>query len=321
MFIDADTHYAHENIFNTIDNQTWLDQYHKNNHKLFSQSIEKFHSNIDHRSNIDRQLLNVYGPSIGLMYDVEPVFAAEIMQTYNDGMIALCKQHSKFNCTIWLALQNIEQSLDEIDKATDTSVFAVHLGDQIPWGFLTDLDPVFAKLEQNKIPIYLHFANSFDIAPGWVTLLENNGQYQKLKQHWPVYSDAWKVALSSILVSGLLDRYPDLRIVVAERGINWVQELQSYVLSEFGISSEKYFQHNLWFTTEVEVNSFINDANQLGWDRLLFATDWPHDDDAGGINSRLDATMTDEFLSTGQISKENYDLFTHKNYLKLHTRA
>jgi predicted TIM-barrel fold metal-dependent hydrolase len=320
MYIDADAHYAHKDIFNAVSNKAWIEQYLEKN-QLFFRDIEEFRTDIKQRLHVDRQLLNIYGPSMGLMYDVPPTFAAEIMQTYNNGMIELCNQHSNFNCTIWLALQNVEQSLKELDKANDASVFAVHLGDQIPWGFLPELDSIFFKLQQHKIPVYLHFANSFDIAPQWRSILDNNSQYQKLKQHWPVYTDTWRIALSSILVSGLLDCYPDLRIVVAERGIGWINDMQSYLLDEFGINTEHYFKNNLWFTTEVEADNFIQDAEKLGWDRLLFATDWPHDDDAGGINSRFDTMMTDKFLSSGLISQENYDLFTHQNYIKLHTRA
>jgi predicted TIM-barrel fold metal-dependent hydrolase len=320
MYIDADAHYAHKDIFNTVSNKAWIEQYLEKN-QLFFQDIENFYADLKQRLQVDRQLLNVYGPSMGLMYDMQPEFATEVMQAYNNGMIALCNQYPNFNCTIWLALQNTEQSLKEIDKANDPSVFAVHLGDQIPWGFLPEMHPIFSKLEQHKIPIYLHFANSFDIAPHWVDILNNNAQYQKLKQHWPVYTDTWRIALSSILVSGLLDCYPDLRIVVAERGIAWAQDMQLYLLNEFGIDTARYFKNNLWFTTEVEVDNFIQDAEKLGWDRLLFATDWPHDDDAGGINSRFDTKMTDKFLSSGLINQENYNLFTHQNYIKLHTRA
>lgn len=321
MFIDADSHYAHKNIFNSISDQTWLTRYYENNQKLFFQDIDDFHKDVKQRLNVDRQLLNVYGPSMGLMYDVTPAFAVELMQTYNNGMIELCNKYSNFDCTLWLALQDVEHSLKEIDKSSHPNVFGAHLGDQIPWGFLPELDPVFEKLEQTKTPVYLHFANSFDIAPHWVDVLNNNAQYQTLKQHWPIYSDTWRVALSSILISGLLDRYPGLKIVIAERGISWITDMQTYLLDEFGIDTKKYFKNNLWFTTEVEVDNFIQDAEQLGWDRLLFATDWPHDDDAGGINSMFDAKMTDEFLSSGQISQQNYDLFTHQNYLKLKTKT
>lgn len=320
MFIDADSHYAHKDIFNSISDQDWLARYLENNHIFFSHDIKDFHNEAKQKLNVDHHLLNIYGPSMGLMYDVDPELAVELMHHYNNGMISLCHQYKKFDTNLWLALQDIEQSLKEIDKADNSRVFGIHFGDQIPWGFLPALDPVFAKLEKMRIPVYLHFANSFDIAPGWADTLNNNVQYQQLKQHWSVYSDTWRIAIASLLINGLFDRYPALRVVVAERGISWISDMQKYLLDQFNIDTKKYFRQNLWFTTEVEADNFLNDVKQLGWDRLLFATDWPHHDDAGGINSEFDTTMTEDFLNDGLISPAEYQMFTHQNYLKLQTR-
>jgi len=53
---------------------------------------------------------------------------------------------------------------------------------------------------------------------------------------------------------------------------------------------DQVMRTNFWYTIEPEMPHFLSMAQNLGYDRLLFATDWPHDRDIGGRNSRHDVS-------------------------------
>jgi predicted TIM-barrel fold metal-dependent hydrolase len=73
------------------------------------------------------------------------------------------------------------------------------------------------------------------------------------------------------------------------------------------------FKHNFWFTIEVEEENFIQNAQLVGWDRLLFATDYPHND-IGGLNQYCDVDMLTQLLKEKKLTQSNFDAVTYKNY-------
>jgi hypothetical protein len=60
------------------------------------------------------------------------------------------------------------------------------------------------------------------------------------------------MSIASIILGGVLTRYPDLKIVVAERDINWISQFQQDMLELTDIDPLPFFKKNFWFTTEPE---------------------------------------------------------------------
>ena len=82
-----------------------------------------------------------------------------------------------------------------------------------------------------------------------------------------------------------------------------------------------YFKQFFWFTTEIEETNFLSISESLGFDRVLFATDWPHGtDDIGGANMYHDVVLLNSILSNNMITQEDYALMTHQNYINLKSK-
>jgi uncharacterized protein len=105
------------------------------------------------------------------------------------------------------------------------------------------------------------------------------------------HAQAVQAQLTSMIVQGVLARLPELRLVLIEGGFGWVPSL-SWRLDKHWKTlraetpdvtrlPSEYIRSQVWFTTqpmeEPETKAHLLDAMEwIGWDRLLFASDYPH---------------------------------------------
>ena len=97
--------------------------------------------------------------------------------------------------------------------------------------------------------------------------------------------------VASFILEGVPERFPRLKIVIIEGGFGWVPSLGWRMDSHWkALRSEvphlrrkpsEYLKESFWFTTQpVEEPEKPEHLRKLidwiGWDRLLFATDYPH---------------------------------------------
>ena len=105
------------------------------------------------------------------------------------------------------------------------------------------------------------------------------------------HAQSCQTMLSSMVLEGIFERFPKLKIVVVEAGFAWLpslcwrldklwQRLRAE-LPHLKRPPSEYIRNHVWLTTqpmeEPAVKSQALDAiDWIGWDRLLFATDYPH---------------------------------------------
>ena len=308
MIIDADAHFTPQLTPNTANQlaNIWIQQYLDRKTGKFSDVAQRKEEM--RMLGVDRQLLNPMGKSLQLFYNIDPVIAPFIMRAWNDTISNIVENNDCFDMNIWLALQDVDASLAEIDRMLEKKFFGIHVSESPHWGFIKEFDPIFAKISQHQIPWYIH-----------LTFVNDNVEYDQkvpaefanLKCKWA--RNCWMFSLATLILGGTLDRYPDLKIIVVERDFDWVDEFRQGFVEEGLADPLPYFKHNFWFTIEPERTDFVATAEKLGYDRLLFATDWPHDDDAGGANSRHDV-KTIESLDLSLTEKQK---ILQDNYLSL----
>lgn len=316
MIIDADVHIATEDMFDRLDCQEFVNQYKKENSQWFNQ-IDTYEQLRESRYHVDRQLLNIFGESCGLSYRLPDELAISVMQCYNDYMIELSKTWNKFDVNLWLAMQNPVACLQELNRLQTQSFFGVYLGEQVPWGYLPEHDEIFAWLETNGVPVYIHFAGRDDIQKSWFANLPQI--YYDFKQIW-LESDNIKLTMLS-LIQQTLPKFPNLKIVIAEQGIHWLKNF-CHKIQEQGLQNPyPILKTNFWFTCEPEHKTFLQDAEFIGWDRVLFATDAPHYFDKGGKNADHDVELIKNFLKQNLISDKDYSCFTEHNYKNIQQRV
>lgn len=97
--------------------------------------------------------------------------------------------------------------------------------------------------------------------------------------------------IASLIFGGVFDAFPTLRVLIIEAGLAWVPSL-GWRMDEAWrrLGSETpdlvrapsdYLRKHFWFSTqpadEPEAPSQLQDVfDWIGWDRILFATDYPH---------------------------------------------
>ena len=116
---------------------------------------------------------------------------------------------------------------------------------------------------------------------------------------WPSYyieemtghSAACQAAVASLAMEGVFEHFPTLKVVIIEGGFGWLpalgwrldkhwQRLRSEVPHVKRPPSE-YLKEHLWITTQPfeepkDEAQVLDVMRWIGWDRLLFATDYPH---------------------------------------------
>jgi predicted TIM-barrel fold metal-dependent hydrolase len=308
MIIDCDAHFTPylPSSLNPKAN-AWIKNYNTNKQNQFSDPAQRITEM--QLLGVDRQVLNPMGRSLKLFYTIDIDIAADIMRTWNNALSKLVHDYDCFDMNIWLALQDIPASLDEIDRMLAQDFFGIHVGETPLWGFLKEIDPIFEKINQHQIPWYIHLTEEAEDTLPYVPNIPE--ECIALQAEWA--DRPWLFTVASLILGGTLDRWPDLKIIVVERDFNWVNEFcQSFVKHGFN-DPIGYFRRNFWFTIEPERTCFVEQAISLGTDRLLFATDWPHDNDDSGRNSRHDV----EIMQRLNLPQESKDQIMFGNYYNL----
>ena len=259
-----------------------------------------------------------------LDYSHDRELAVKLMKHYNQKMLQVCKQNPGFDFAIWLAMQDIDACLEELHKYVNEDFFGVIVDDGMPWAMIPTAFPVFEFCATHKIPVYFH-TNVSKPPPDRLIWDFNNPTYVKLKSNWPFPPEptsklnGWKINIITLITEKMFERLPDLRVIFSEKGLHWIPKIREYMLSQGWEDPLPYYQKHFWITTDYEEPDFLKNANLLGWDRLLFSTDYPHND-PGGTNRFNDVDLLQALLNNGDITQDQYDQLTHQNYQLLKSR-
>lgn len=99
-------------------------------------------------------------------------------------------------------------------------------------------------------------------------------------------------AIASMVLDGLFDRLPTLKVVSVEAGCGFAAYLMDRLdekhhffahASALALKPSDYFRRNLWFVAEPEERTIDAMLTHVGEDRILWGSDFPH------IDARMDA--------------------------------
>ncbi len=145
--------------------------------------------------------------------------------------------------------------------------------------------PIFAAAAEAGIPVGVHafgFGGAPNTAGGWASFY-----LEDMVGH----AQSCQAQLASLVLCGVFARLPALRFVLIEGGFGWVPALCWRMdrawrrlraeTPELDRLPSDYIRSQVWFTTqpmeEPEKRTQVLDTIEwIGWDRLLFATDYPH---------------------------------------------
>jgi predicted TIM-barrel fold metal-dependent hydrolase len=149
-------------------------------------------------------------------------------------------------------------------------------------------DPLWEACSSMGLPVHFHIGAS-------LTTMNYFGTYP-----WPSHDDDTKLAIGgtllfignarvvvNIICSGMLERYPELKIVSVESGAGWIpfilealdyemKENAPQARSKFSMSPSEYFKRQIFATTWFETENLDSIVKSVGEDNIMFETDFPH---------------------------------------------
>jgi predicted TIM-barrel fold metal-dependent hydrolase len=159
--------------------------------------------------------------------------------------------------------------------------------------------PIYEAAVEAGLPVSVH-AFGYGGAP-----ITSTGWPSYYIEEMTGHAQSCQAGLASMLIEGIFEQFPKLRVIMVEAGFAWVPSLgwrldkawktlraETPHLTE--LPSESMLRHVWWTTQPMEEpeprQHLLDTIGWMGWDRLLFATDYPHwdfDDPAHALPLRI----------------------------------
>jgi predicted TIM-barrel fold metal-dependent hydrolase len=278
---------------------------------------------------MQEQLLDRYDIQYGMLHLLYPcgmdqrnqAFGAALCRAINEWVVATWTDHEpRLKAAISLPGEDAESAVAEIDHWAGHPGFAqvamaTHsiepLGRRRYW-------PIYEAAVANGYPVGLHTSgyNGTPVTPaGWASFYVE-------EQHATAISQQG-VAIS-LVTEGVFARLPELRVVVVEAGFAWVPsvawrldrhwEKMRDEVPHLTRPPSEYIRENLWFTTQPmdepeRARDLRHILDWIGWDRVLFASDYPHwDMDSPELGIKLRMTPQERRMIYGDNARAVYGL-------------
>ena len=216
----------------------------------------------------------------------DPEWAVALTQAYNNW---LSEQYVKASPRLLgmalLPLQDPPEAVKELRRAiTELHMVGAVLpaaGLRKPLGH-ADFDPVYAEAERLDCALAVHGGPSQGLG---LDILEKFAQVHTLSHPF-----AQMIQVTSVVMSGVLDRFPRLRIAFLEAGVSWVPFLMDRMDRSYEIRQRAEYiggvKHkpstylksgNVFFSFDPGESTLAAVFDAVGTDTLFFASDFPHE--------------------------------------------
>ena len=239
-----------------------------------------FHA-FDHREYLD--VLDRYGVDIGVLSNTggrieqggNRARALELCKIINDSFAEAHARHPRrFKAFARLPMVDLDDCVRELDRCYKAlKMDGVMLPTNLAGKYLDEpeFQPFWEAVAQGEKPLFLHPANA-PCQANW----NKYSLHQKIL--WPTDTT---LAISRIVYSGILDRYPRLQLIAAHLGgmillyldrLNWREGKP-----ECRREPEEYFKKIFYDTAGPIRSAFIKLVyDTVGADQILFGSDYPH---------------------------------------------
>lgn len=248
---------------------------------------------------IDRQILSISAPGPN---PLAPDRGSAVATLANDHLAEACQQHpDRFSALATIAPQDARRAAAELERCKKLGFVGTIVNSHVDHEYLDDCKfwPILEAAEALDLPLYLHpnTPSKSLIAPMLGLRLEG-----------AIFGFAVETGLHLLrmIVSGVFDRFPKLRVVVGHLGEGlpfWLYRLD-YMFKSGGrrtgnraarVPSE-YLRENVWVTTSgMPWSPSIMLCRQvLGPDRVLYAMDYPWQFEADEVRAHDDLPLSIE---------------------------
>ncbi|HUN51855.1 MAG TPA: amidohydrolase family protein, partial [Candidatus Sulfotelmatobacter sp.] len=236
--------------------------------------------------NIEVGVLQVLFPSAKDQRD--PGLGAAMSRALNEWQIAeWTDPEPRLRATVAIACEDADASVAEIrrwgGRKDFASVFMTPrtlepMGRKRYW-------PIFAAAAEMGLPIGIHTGgmNGHPISAG--------GAPSFYFEDHPINAIAMQATLASLVYEGVMEQFPTLHFIMIEGGFGWGPSLawrmdkswerMKSEVPHLKLRPSDYIRRQVWFATQPAEEPEEHDQlrkliDWVGWDRLVFASDYPH---------------------------------------------
>jgi len=264
-----------------------------------------------------------FGPldPIPALHDID--FVTDCIRAYNDWIADYCRAHPGRLFPIGsVPLQDLDRAIAEAQRAVgELGAVGIFIR---PSAYVDDLpfshevyDPFWAACQELGVPVAFHPGVHTD-TPGacrqFALVREDPNMMAVNMNADPVHGGAglgqavgntadMVVTLGRMLMGGVCERFPDLRLLFLESGGGWVptqlqrmdEQVEAFPLegSWLSMKPSEYFRRQCWVSFEPEEWNLAACAEWLGPDRVLWASDYPHPEYHPGVVNDLHERIAD----------------------------
>ncbi len=238
----------------------------------------------------------IVAPTLGLVWETDDVdLGNAYARAYNTWL------HEEFTApdpnrllaVAHLHMKDVDTALKELRLRIKQGFRGVFIGSErvLGKGFAhPDFDPIWHELEDSGVPCIMHIVvhNRPNGGTGWIS------EWYDPRQVPAAYTFGLGAimqivpAVSTMILDGLFDRFPKLKVLCIEAGAGWAPYVMHRLdtkYNHFGFTAplelgrpSEYFHRNLWFSAEPEERTINNMMDVVGEERILWGSDYPHID-------------------------------------------
>lgn len=251
-------------------------------------------SNVKERlADLDREGIDVQFlyPSFLLHINswTDGILGNAVCRAYNTWLAEICaKAPDRLKGVGLVCLRDADGAAREVLRMKELGLAAVMVNGTVGADRLDhpDHEPFFAEANRLSLPVAVHFSLEF---PGVGELFPHFFPARVLAGIFPLMA-----GFTSVVCSGLMERYPDLRFAFLEGGSNWVRPYVERMDDHFEnprynarqlISrppSDYLNSGRIFFGCEGNEATLSRLVDELGEDKLMYSSDYPHGDRTEG---------------------------------------
>ncbi len=217
----------------------------------------------------------------------DPEAAAEMMRIYNEWLAGFCATHpERYAGLACIPSHDMDGAVSEIERVAARGVVrgievAIHW-DMEPL-YHPRWNPLWARAEETGLPVHFHTVGT---RPPDMEGLPPLQQRQAFAVHISGFQMGMARTLMEVILGGVLEAHPGLRLVFGESGIGWIP----YVLEHMDLEWEEQFRDltltmkpsRYWrrqcYATYQSDPVGIRLLDLLGEENVMWGSDFPHPD-------------------------------------------
>lgn len=232
-------------------------------------------------------------PSIGLFTGAveAPDLAAAMCRAYNRWLVDYCQPYpDRLFGIAMLPMQSVELAMEEMRYARETLEMRGGFLRPNPYHgkkMLSDpmYEPFWQLAEELDFSIGFHEGSTNGAMP---TVGVDRFESDRSARHMISHTMEMMLAALSVIWGGVADRHPKLRVGFLESGGGWIAPWLDRMDRHFDdegfngtaptMRPSELFERNCWISFEPVENSIAVLADYIGPHKIMWATDYPHQD-------------------------------------------